>query len=41
MAGVGTFVRALSLFAALAMLVPVAPAMGATGTPGTAVSRAA
>jgi hypothetical protein len=41
MAGVGTFVRALSLFAALAMLVPVAPALRATGTPATAVSRAA
>jgi acetyl esterase/lipase len=39
MARVGTFVRTLCLFAALAMMVPVAPALGATGRPATTVSK--
>jgi acetyl esterase/lipase len=39
MARVGTFVRKLWLFAALAMMVPVVPALGATGKPATTVAK--
>jgi hypothetical protein len=38
MARVGTVVRTLWLFAALAMM-PVAPALGATAPPATTVSK--